>query len=164
MNQDGNSRFCRELEASFAAPQLPLRQGTRRPVRGVAGDELPRKANMLMPGYTCMVVPSADQYAGLAAIYVDIDPDTFNVNPALLDAAARPDAAALIVQHTYGIPCDMAAIGDWTSRRGIPSIEDCCHSFGTKTNGRLCGTFGKFAFMSGQWNKPFSTGLGGMLW
>jgi perosamine synthetase len=79
----------------------------------------------------------------------------------LLDAAPA-DTAALVVQHTYGIPCDMPAISDWVGRRGIPMIEDCCHTFGTKIGGRLCGTLGEFAFMSGQWNKPFSTGLGGL--
>ena len=42
-------------------------------------------------------------------------------------------------------------------------IEDCCHTLGSRVQGRLCGAFGQFAFMSGQWNKPFSTGLGGML-
>ena len=130
---------------------------------GLRAMDLPRGAKVLMPGYTCMVVPSAVQFAGLASTYVDIDPATYNVNPRLLDAAASADVAALIVQHTYGIPCDMAAIGDWAERRGIPIIEDCCHTFGTKFNGRLCGTLGRFAFMSGQWNKPFSTGLGGIL-
>ena len=57
----------------------------------------------------------------------------------------------------------MATICKWASRRGIAIVEDCCHTFGTRVHGRLCGTFGKFAFMSGQWNKPFPTGLGGML-
>ena len=123
----------------------------------------PRGGSVLMPGYTCMVVPSAVQFAGLTPVYVDIDPRTYNLNPALLDAAAPPDATAIIVQHTYGVPCEMAAIGAWASHRKVKIIEDSCHAFGSRVNGRLCGTFGAFSFMSGQWNKPFSTGLGGML-
>jgi perosamine synthetase len=129
---------------------------------GLRGMDLPRGATVLMPGYTCMVVPSAAQFAGLTPAYIDIDPQTYNIRPDLLDAAPS-GAAALVVQHTYGIPCDIAAIGGWAERRRLPIIEDCCHAFGTKVDGRLCGTLGKFAFMSGQWNKPFSTGLGGML-
>ncbi|MEN6406732.1 MAG: DegT/DnrJ/EryC1/StrS family aminotransferase [Thermoguttaceae bacterium] len=130
---------------------------------GLRAMGLPRGAKILMPGYTCMVVPSAVQYAGLTPGYVDIDPKTYNIDPSLLDSAASPDVAALIVQHTYGIPCDMAAIQAWTDPRRISIIEDCCHTLGTRIDGRLCGTFGAMAFMSGQWNKPFSTGLGGML-
>ena len=123
----------------------------------------PRGSSVLMPGYTCMVVPSAVQFAGLTPVYVDIDPRTYNLNPALLEAAAPRDATAVIVQHTYGIPCEMAGIGAWASHREVKIIEDSCHAFGSRVNGRLCGTFGAFSFMSGQWNKPFSTGLGGML-
>jgi perosamine synthetase len=130
---------------------------------GLRAMELTPGRKILMPGYTCLVVPSAVQYAGLTPAYVDIDPETYNLNPALLDVAAPSDTAALIVQHTYGIPCDMASITAWTSSRTLPIIEDNCHTFGTRFDGRLCGTFGRFAFMSGQWNKPFSTGLGGML-
>ena len=130
---------------------------------GLRAMNLCRESKIVMPGYTCMVVPSAVQYAGFTPVYVDIDPETYNINPRLLDSVVSSDVAAIIVQHTYGIPCDMGAIGDWAERRGIPIVEDCCHSFGTRINGRLCGAFGKLAFMSGQWNKPFSTGLGGML-
>lgn len=129
---------------------------------GLRAMDLLNGSKVVMPGYTCMVVPSAVQFAGLKPLYVDIDPDTYNINPQLLTEVADVPSA-LIVQHTYGIPCDMAAISAWAERRGVPIIEDCCHSFGSRFEGRLCGTFGKFAFMSGQWNKPFSTGLGGML-
>ncbi|MGI6455384.1 MAG: DegT/DnrJ/EryC1/StrS family aminotransferase [bacterium] len=51
----------------------------------------------------------------------------------------------------------------WASARGIPVIEDCCLAFGSRYKGQLCGTFGIASYFSGQWNKPFSTGLGGML-
>jgi dTDP-4-amino-4,6-dideoxygalactose transaminase len=124
---------------------------------------LASESKVVMPGYTCMVVPSAVQHAGLKAIYLDIDPKTYNLNPAALEHLSDTDIAAILVQHTYGIPASMAAIEAWATPRGIPIIEDCCHAFGTRIQGRLCGTFGAFAFMSGQWNKPFSTGLGGIL-
>jgi perosamine synthetase len=111
-----------------------------------------------------MVVPAAVQFAGCEPIYADINPDTYNLDPSGLDAAVGGrEVSALIVQHTYGIPCDMTPLLTWAGSRGIPVVEDCCHVFGSRPKGRLCGTFGSFAFMSGQWNKPFSTGLGGML-
>lgn len=129
---------------------------------GLRAMELPPGAKVIVPGYTCMVVASAIKYVGLVSEYVDIDPKTYNINPSLLSSVSS-DSAALIVQHTYGIPCDMPSVQAWTTPRDIPIIEDCCHAVGSTIDGRLCGTFGRFAFLSGQWNKPFSTGLGGML-
>jgi len=121
------------------------------------GDEI------IVPGYTCMVVPSAARFLKLRCHYVDIDPNTYNINPALLDACLSPATKAVIVQHTYGIPADMDLIMQWAEKNNLAVIEDCCHAFGSQYRGRLCGTFGTAAFFSGQWNKPFSTGLGGML-
>ncbi len=121
------------------------------------GDEV------IMSGYTCVMVPSAPIYLGATCRYIDIDPNTYNLNPELLDRAYTAQTKALIVQHTYGIAQDMEPIMKWAASKGIPIIEDCCHAFGSKNRGRLCGTFGVGAFFSGQWNKPFSTGLGGML-
>lgn len=119
-------------------------------------------SKVLMPGYTCMVVPSAVRFAGLEPRYLDIDPSTYNLDPGRLESVAD-DVSAVIVQHTYGIPCEMEPILRWAGGRKIPVIEDCCHVFGSCYRNALCGTFGRFAFMSGQWNKPISTGLGGML-
>ena len=156
--------FERPLAAFFQAQAAFLfAKGRVGLYAGLRALNLPPGSKVLVPGYTCMVVPSAVQYAGLAPAYVDIDPETYNIDPAVLDAAAPPDLASLIVQHTYGIPAEMEAIGQWARGRSLPLVEDCCHVFGSRAGGRLCGTFGDFAFMSGQWNKPFSTGLGGML-
>ncbi len=130
---------------------------------GLKALDLPQKSSVLMPGYTCMVVPSAVQFAGLTPVYVNIDPATYNIDPRKLEAVSAENVSALIVQHTYGIPCEMPPLAAWAAARGVPVIEDSCHAFGSKYAGRLCGGFGKFAFMSGQWNKPFSTGLGGIL-
>ncbi len=130
---------------------------------GLQAMNLGRGAKVVLPGYTCMVVPAAVQYAGLRPVYIDIDPWTYNLDPDLLEGFPDSGAAAVIVQHTYGIPAEMAAIRPLARSRGMALIEDCCHLFGTRIEGQRAGTFGAFAFMSGQWNKPFSTGLGGML-
>jgi len=156
--------FCRAIETFFGGGRcFLLAKGRVGLYVGLRALGLPPGSKVLMPGYTCVVVPSAAQYAGLHPVYVDIDPRTYNLDPALLDRATTGGVAALVVQHTYGIPADMAAVGRWAAARGIPLIEDCCHVFGARVDGRLCGTFGALAFMSGQWNKPFSTGLGGIL-
>jgi perosamine synthetase len=118
---------------------------------------------VLVPGYTCMVVPDTVLFLGAKPVYVDIDPSNFNINPELLEKAFSSHTRALIVQHTYGIPCKIDEIKSWAAERNIFLIEDCCHAFGSRYNGKLLGTFGEVSFFSGGWNKPFSTGLGGWL-
>jgi perosamine synthetase len=120
------------------------------------GDEI------VLPGYTCVMNVNPIKYLGAKPIYVDIDPVTYNMAPELLESKITPRTKAIIVQHTYGYPCDMDAIGEVARRRGIPIIEDCCLALGSTYKGRLCGTFGLAAYWSFQWNKPFTTGIGGI--
>jgi dTDP-4-amino-4,6-dideoxygalactose transaminase len=120
---------------------------------------------VLLPGYTCIVVPNAILYRGAEPVYVDIEPHTYNLDPSLLEAklkeAARGTYRAVIVQHTYGIPCDMVAIARIAREHDLLVIEDSCHTLGSKFNDQCVGTFGDAAFFSSQWSKPVTTGLGG---
>jgi dTDP-4-amino-4,6-dideoxygalactose transaminase len=120
------------------------------------GDEV------VLPGYTCVVNVNPIEYLGAKPVYVDIEPNTFNMNPALLEAKITPRTRVIIAQHTYGYPCDMDAIINIATKRNIVVIEDCCLAFGSTLKGKIVGTFGKAAYFSSQWNKPFTTGLGGM--
>lgn len=120
------------------------------------GDEV------ILPGYTCVMVAGPVLYVGASPVYVDIDPDSYNTLPSEIERHLSPRTRAIIVQHTYGIPARVTDIVRLAQAHGIPVIEDCCHTFGGRLNGRLLGTFGAAAFFSGQWNKSFSTGLGGL--
>ena len=164
MNAALEQTFRRQIEAFFGSGRcFLLAKGRVGLYVGLRAMNLPPGSKVVVPGYTCMVVPAAVKAADLQPVYVDIDPDTYNVDPQLLDDVDTSQVSAVIVQHTYGIPADIGPIRAWAKARGIAVIEDCCHTFGTRVRGELCGTLGAFAFMSGQWNKPFSTGLGGML-
>lgn len=118
---------------------------------------------VLIPGYTCVVVPSAVINAGAIPRYVDIDPRTFNLSLDSIQKAVNSHTKMLLVQHTYGIPCELDAIREWAREKRIAVVEDCCHAVGSRYGEGLCGTWGCASFFSGQWNKPFTTGLGGML-
>lgn len=120
------------------------------------GDEV------ILPGYTCVMDVNPIKYLGAKPVYVDIEPSTFNMNPALLENKITPRTKIIVAQHTYGYPCDMDAIMAIAAKRGITVIEDCCLAFGSIYKGKTVGTFGKAAYFSFQWNKPFTTGLGGM--
>ncbi|MGD1041766.1 MAG: DegT/DnrJ/EryC1/StrS family aminotransferase [Sedimentisphaerales bacterium] len=120
------------------------------------GDEI------ILPGYTCVMDVNPIKYLGAKPVYVDIEPDTFNMNPALLEGKITPRTRVIVAQHTYGYQCDMDAIMDIAAKNGITVIEDCCLAFGSTYKGKIAGTFGRAAYFSFQWNKPFTTGLGGM--
>lgn len=120
------------------------------------GDEV------VLPGYTCVMNVNPIKYSGATPIYADIEPETYNVRPDLIEAGITPKTKAIIAQHTYGYPCRMDEIMDVANRHGLPLIEDCCLAMGSTYKGRLCGTMGVAAYWSFQWNKPFTMGLGGM--
>jgi len=120
------------------------------------GDEV------ILPGYTCVMDVNPIKYLGAKPVYVDIEPETFNMNVELLEEKVTTNTKVIIAQHTYGYPCDMDDIMNIANKHGIPVIEDCCLAFGSKYKGKTAGTFGKAAYFSFQWNKPYTTGLGGM--
>ena len=117
---------------------------------------------VILPGYTCVMDINPIKYLGASPVYVDIEPQTFNMNVALLEEKITPKTKVIIAQHTYGYVCDMDRIMQIAARHGVTVIEDCCLCLGSTYKGKLAGTFGKAAYFSFQWNKPFTTGLGGM--
>jgi perosamine synthetase len=122
-----------------------------------AGDEI------MLSGYTCVMNVNPIKYLGAKPIYVDIEPDNFNIDPNLIEAKITPRTRVLLAQHTYGYPCDMDRILAIAKKYNLTVIEDCCLCLGSTYKGQKMGTFGTAAYFSFQWNKPFTTGLGGML-
>jgi len=118
---------------------------------------------VILPGYTCVMDVNPIKYVGAKPVYVDIEPDTFNMNVELLEEKITKKTKVIIAQHTYGYMCNIEKIIEIAERNNITVIEDCCLALGSKYKGKLAGTFGKVAYFSFQWNKPFTTGLGGMV-
>jgi dTDP-4-amino-4,6-dideoxygalactose transaminase len=120
------------------------------------GDEV------LLPGFTCVVVPNAVRLCGATPVYVDINPTTYNMDPESLLHNLSAKSRAVIVQHTFGIPADMDPLIKVAERHQLHIIEDCAHAIGSTYKGRPVGSFGTAAFFSSQWSKPYTTGLGGI--
>lgn len=118
---------------------------------------------VILPGYTCVVDVNPVKYLGAKPVYVDIEPVTYNIDVNLLEQKITPKTRVIIAQHTYGYPCDLDSIMDIANRRRIAVIEDSCLAFGSKYKGKAVGTFGKAAYFSFQWNKLYTTGIGGMV-
>ncbi len=119
------------------------------------GDEI------ILPGFTCIVVPNAITYLSATPIYVDIDPATYNIDADKIDEKITDKTKVIIAQHTFGIPAEMDRITEIARKYNLYVIEDSCHSIGSTYKQQKVGTFGDAAFFSSQWSKPVTTGLGG---
>lgn len=120
-----------------------------------SGDEV------LMPAFTCVVVPNAVLYTGATPRYVDITQRTLNPNVEIIRAAITERTKVILLQNTFGLSTEVDQIASLARGLGVRTIEDCTHGFGGSYRERPNGTWSDAAFYSTQWNKPFSTGLGG---
>src|ERR1051325_3345154 len=118
---------------------------------------------VILPGYTCVVVPNSVRYAGAKPVYADISEGDYNLDPTSALNRFSHKTRALIAQHTYGIPADMDSFRRLARDKKLFLIEDCAHVLvGSMHRGKPLGSFGDAAFFSFQWSKPYTTGLGGM--
>lgn len=122
----------------------------------------PAGAEVIVPALTFWVIPEMIRVAGLTPVPADVDPRTFNLDPAAFERAITDRTVAVVPTHLYGLPCDMAAIVGLARRHGLAVIEDCAHALGAKYRGRQVGTFGDAAIFSLQTLKPLNTYGGGM--
>lgn len=113
--------------------------------------------------FTCLAVPEGVYAAGAEPLYIDIEDNAYNMSPDALAKRITPKTKAIIVQHTYGIPAQIDRILDISNERGIPVIEDCCHTLSGVCQGKKLGTFGVASFYSFEWGKPIAAGLGGAI-
>lgn len=120
------------------------------------GDEV------LVPGFTCVVVPAAICYTGAKPVYYDIDSVTLQGDPQSASDLVSERTTAVLIQHNFGAVASLGHLPDVCRERGIAIIEDCAHSLGAIVDGRPVGTLGTAAFCSLQWSKPTTTGLGGI--
>jgi perosamine synthetase len=101
-------------------------------------------------------------YVGARAVLVDIDEETFNIDPALIEAAVTPRTKAIMPVHLYGYPCDMDPILDIAQRHRLVIIEDAAQAVGAKYKGRPVGSFGVACF-SLYATKNVMSGEGGII-
>jgi len=120
-----------------------------------AGDEV------LLPAYTCIVAVNPVIYTGAIPLYVDVNPDTYNTDAVSVERRITDRTKVIMCQNTYGLSCEIDEIKYIAQDRGIFTIEDCTHGFGGTFNGIPNGLTCDASLFSTQWNKPFSSGIGG---
>ena len=113
---------------------------------------------------TWIATAAAPATLGAEVDFVDIDPETCNLDPAKLEAKLTPNTKAVIPVHLYGQCCDMDPILDLANKHGFAVIEDACHAIGGEYKGRKAGSMGTTGCFSFHEQKNMSTlGEGGMI-
>jgi dTDP-4-amino-4,6-dideoxygalactose transaminase len=107
-----------------------------------AGDEV------ITTAYTFYATAEAIARAGATPVFADIDPRTFNLDPAAVDAAITDRTRAIVAVHLYGGPADMQGLREVAGRHGMALIEDAAQAFGATLNGRSAGSFGDLSTFS----------------
>ena len=118
--------------------------------------------------HSFIATANAVRYCGAVPVFVDVELDTFNIDPALVDAAITPRTKALLVVHQLGMPCDLASLVATARRRGVPVVEDAACAIGSEIRWqgewqRIGRPHGDMACFSFHPRKLLSTGDGGMV-
>ena len=155
----GDNKEVVALSAGTAAVHLSLMACGVGP-----GDEV------MVQSFTFCASANPVTYLGATPVFVDSEVDTWNMDPELLDEAIADRIAktgkkpkAIVVVYLYGMPAKIDELVAVANKYDIPLIEDTAEGFGSRYNGHVCGTFGKFGVLSFNGNKMITTSGGGAL-
>jgi perosamine synthetase len=121
------------------------------------GDEV------IVPALTFIASVNPVMYVGATPVIVDVDRDTWNLDPLKLEEAITAKTRAIIPVHLFGNPCNMDAIMGIARKYALAVIEDATESLGATFRGKQTGTFGELGCFSFNGNKTITTGGGGMV-
>ncbi len=121
------------------------------------GDEI------IMPAYTFHIVPLVVKACGLKPVFVDVLPDTYNMDVSLVEEKITPKTRAILATHMYGQPCELEPILRIARKKGLKVLEDCAHALGASYKGRRVGGFGDLGAFTFAVAKNMPCFGGGML-
>ncbi|MBK8976971.1 MAG: DegT/DnrJ/EryC1/StrS aminotransferase family protein [Planctomycetes bacterium] len=126
--------------------------------------DVPIGAPCLVPSFTFNSTINAVLWNGLIPVFVDVDPETFDMDPE--DArrtAARCGARLIVATHVFGNPCDASALRSVAAERGIPLVFDAAHGYGSWREGVAVGALGDVEVFSLSGTKPVTCAEGGLV-
>lgn len=119
------------------------------------------KGEVITTPFSFVATTNSILWQGCKPVYVDIDPDTFNIDPNKIEAAITPKTSAILATHVYGNPCNIDAIQSIADKHGLKVIYDAAHCFGTKYKNRSVFEYGDISTTSFHATKLFHTIEGG---
>ena len=147
-----NERECVAINSGTSALHLALLS------LGIgAGDEV------IIPPFTFAATANSVALTGAKPVFVDININTYNIDPNLIEKAITPSTRAIQVVHLYGLPADMTKIVEIAKRHNLLIIEDAAQAHNASINGQPVGTFGDAAAFSFYPTKNMTSGEGGMI-
>ncbi len=121
------------------------------------GDEV------IVPSFSFAATANAVRLVGAEPVFADIQRDSFNLDPAAVEALVGPRTAAIMPVHLYGLPADMEALGAIADRHGLAVVEDAAQAHGAAIGGRPVGAWGKAGCFSFYPTKNMHSLEGGMV-
>lgn len=121
------------------------------------GDEV------IVPSFTWIATANAVVYCGARPVFCDIELDTFNIDPAAIEACITPRTKGIVPVHLFGLCAEMGPILDVAKKHGLWVVEDAACGFGATYHGRQAGTLAETATFSFHPRKSITTGEGGMV-
>jgi len=157
-------RFEEEFSSFTGAPEaLAVNSGTDAMMVGLAalgigpGDEV-----ITTPMTFCSTV-HVIEHLGARPVLVDVEPDTLNIDPQLVERAITPNTRAIMPVHLYGHPCEMDSVMEIARQNNLFVVEDAAHALPAHYKGRMIGTIGTMTAFSFYATKNLTTAEGGML-
>jgi len=152
------------LEARLGAPRALLTHSCTAAMEMAALlFELEAGDEVILPSFTFPSTANAAVLRGAVPVFVDIRPDTLNIDERLIEAAITPRTKAIFAVHYAGIACEMQAIMDIAARRGLWVMEDAAQALMTRYRGRPLGSIGHLGAISFHETKNIISGEGGAL-
>ena len=121
------------------------------------GDEV------IVPDFTFVATASAVLFVGALPVLVDVTPDTYCIDPELVEAAITPHTKAIMAVHMGGHPADLDALGEIARKHNLRLVEDSSHAHGSEWRGRRVGALGDIGTFSFQQSKLMTAGEGGII-
>lgn len=127
----------------------------------IAIKSLGLKGKIITTPFSYVATTSSIVWENCEPIFVDIDPNTCNIDPAKIEVAITPDTTAILATHVYGNPCEVEKIDEIAKRRGLKVIYDGAHAFGVQYKGKSIFEYGDVSTCSFHATKLFHSVEGG---
>lgn len=157
--------FEQEFAAHFAPgrPAVAVNSGTAGLHLGLLAAGVGPGDEVIVPSFTFAATGNSVALTGGTPVFVDIEPDTFSLDPAAVTAAITPKTKGILPVHLYGHPARMRELETLSAERGVALYEDAAQAHGASLDGRPVGSFGEFAMFSLYPTKNMTSGEGGMV-
>lgn len=157
--------FEQEFSAHFVPgrPSVAVNSGTAGLHLGLLAAGVGTGDEVIVPSFTFAATGNSVALTGATPVFVDIEPETFSLDPEAVAAAITPKTKGILPVHLYGHPARMRELEVLAADRGVALYEDAAQAHGAALDGRPVGSFGDFAMFSLYPTKNMTSGEGGMV-